>query len=213
MVTSPASVSRSEPGYTFDFCGGHPAIDFTNTVDSRGGDPEEHVRTIGDAIAWAEARGLLARADAVRLRRRAARQPAAARAALAEALALREALYRVIAAAAAAHPPHEADLALLNGHLRVALSRLRLAPRRRGLALIAAGDEGTRSLAEPILTPVVRAAVDLLTSEAIGRVRACADASCAWLFLDTTRSGTRRWCTMKSCGNRSKVRRFRDGRA
>jgi len=37
----------------------------------------------------------------------------------------------------------------------------------------------------------------------------CADDSCAWLFLDATRSGTRRWCDMKGCGNRNKVRRFR----
>jgi predicted RNA-binding Zn ribbon-like protein len=41
-------------------------------------------------------------------------------------------------------------------------------------------------------------------------VRLCADASCAWLFLDTTRNRTRRWCDMKECGNRNKVRRFRE---
>jgi len=70
-------------------------------------------------------------------------------------------------------------------------------------------DAGTGSVADPILTPVVRAAVELLTSADIARVRTCADGSCAWLFLDTTRSRTRRWCDMKSCGNRSKVRRFR----
>jgi len=73
-------------------------------------------------------------------------------------------------------------------------------------------DAGTGSVADPILTPVVRAAVELLTSADIARVRTCADGSCAWLFLDTTRSRTRRWCDMKSCGNRSKVRRFRGAR-
>jgi predicted RNA-binding Zn ribbon-like protein len=56
---------------------------------------------------------------------------------------------------------------------------------------------------------VVRAASDLLTSDALARVRQCADGSCAWLFLDTTRNRTRRWCDMKACGNRNKVRRFR----
>jgi len=64
---------------------------------------------------------------------------------------------------------------------------------------------------DAMLVPIVRAAVDLLTSDAMSRVGRCADETCAWLFLDTTRSGTRRWCDMKSCGNRNKVRRFREG--
>jgi len=68
---------------------------------------------------------------------------------------------------------------------------------------------GMPRLDEPITTPVVRAAIDVLTTDAIRRVRLCADRSCAWLFTDTTRSGTRRWCDMKVCGNRNKVRRFR----
>ena len=53
------------------------------------------------------------------------------------------------------------------------------------------------------------AGVDLLTSDAITHVGCCADDTCLWLFLDTTRSRTRRWCDMKVCGNRNKVRRFR----
>jgi predicted RNA-binding Zn ribbon-like protein len=60
-----------------------------------------------------------------------------------------------------------------------------------------------------MLVPVVRSAVELLTSDAASRIGRCADEGCAWLFLDTTRSGTRRWCDMKSCGNRNTVRRFR----
>src|SRR5712691_2763322 len=100
MVTA-GSTLRSEPEYPFDFCGGQLAIDFTNTVGSRGGAPEEHLRTFGDLVAWAEARGILAPAAATRLRREAAHRPAAARAALAGALVLREALYHVIEAAAA----------------------------------------------------------------------------------------------------------------
>ena len=68
MVTSESTL-RSEPEYTFDFCGGQLAIDFTNTVGSRGDAPEEHLRTFGDLLAWAEARGILSRAGATRLQR------------------------------------------------------------------------------------------------------------------------------------------------
>src|SRR5205809_124051 len=117
MVTSESTL-RSEPDYTFDFCGGQLAIDFTNTVGSRGGALEEHLRTFGDLVAWAEARGILPRAGAARLRREAAGRPAAARAALGRALELREALYRVIEAAAATGRPAPADLAIGNALVR-----------------------------------------------------------------------------------------------
>src|SRR5438093_1265585 len=59
------------------------------------------------------------------------------------------------------------------------------------------------------LAPVIKSTVDLLTSPAIDRVRTCAADTCEWLFLDTTKNRTRRWCDMKVCGNREKVRRFR----
>ena len=52
-------------------------------------------------------------------------------------------------------------------------------------------------------------ASDLLTSEAMDRVRQCDNSECRWLFLDTSKNHTRRWCDMKVCGNRMKARRFK----
>ena len=66
---------------------------------------------------------------------------------------------------------------------------------------------------DDVWRPAVRAAVELLTSDAVEHIGRCADDSCGWLFLDTTRSRTRRWCDMKVCGNRNKVRRFRSDAA
>ena len=51
-------------------------------------------------------------------------------------------------------------------------------------------------------------AVDLLTAADPPRLHACASGTCRWLFLDTSRNRTRRWCDMKICGNREKARRF-----
>jgi predicted RNA-binding Zn ribbon-like protein len=48
----------------------------------------------------------------------------------------------------------------------------------------------------------------LMMSAAIERVRACGADTCRWLFLDTSRNHSRRWCDMKVCGNRMKARRF-----
>ena len=56
--------------------------------------------------------------------------------------------------------------------------------------------------------PIVRAAADLLASSDVALVRACSSPTCQWLFLDTSKNHHRRWCSMKQCGNRAKVRRF-----
>jgi predicted RNA-binding Zn ribbon-like protein len=205
-------VTRSNPDYVWDFCGGQLALDFTNTVGSRGGATEEHFNVYGDAVSWAESRGVIGRAEGRRLIEEATKRPAAAREALSAVLAVREALYRVIDAASSGRKPPAADLATINSEVGAAFSRAHLKVEKEGLSL-AFEPSGRSTLAAPILGPVIRAAIDLLTDDALRRVRRCGDASCAWLFLDTTRSGTRRWCDMKECGNRNKVRRFRDAKA
>jgi len=59
------------------------------------------------------------------------------------------------------------------------------------------------------LWEIARAAARLVTSPSLARVRPCAADDCGWWFLDDTKNGSRRWCDMKICGNRDKVRRFR----
>jgi predicted RNA-binding Zn ribbon-like protein len=204
MVTT-ESVGRSEPDYRFDFCGGHLAIDFTNT-GSRGSDPDDHVKTYGDLLAWAEARRVVSRAEAARLKRRASADPDAARRAMRRAIDRREAIYIVMSRVAGGGSVDPAALARLNKYVSETFGAAQLAAAGGRLTLATPVDEGL----DAMLVPIVRAAVDLLTSDAVSRVGLCADETCAWLFLDTTRSRTRRWCDMKACGNRSKVRRFRE---
>jgi predicted RNA-binding Zn ribbon-like protein len=55
---------------------------------------------------------------------------------------------------------------------------------------------------------VTRSAADVLMKDDPARVRMCESPDgCGWLFYDETRNGTRRWCSMKDCGNRAKARR------
>ena len=61
--------------------------------------------------------------------------------------------------------------------------------------------------ADDALAPVAVAAVDLLRSGPLDRVSTCA--ACPWLFLDTSRNHSRRWCSMDDCGARAKMRRYR----
>jgi predicted RNA-binding Zn ribbon-like protein len=205
MRSAAGGIERSEPDYRFDFCGGHVAVDFTNTVGSRGDRREDHLNTYGDLLAWAEARQVISKHHAAALKRTAASDPDAARAALARAVTLREAIYAALMQVIEKGKPDGRTLAILNEFVAETFMSAQLTVTGGRVALhTPAGDR-----LDAMLVPVVRAAVDLLTSDDVRRVGRCADDTCLWLFLDSTRSGTRRWCDMKVCGNRSKVRRFR----
>jgi predicted RNA-binding Zn ribbon-like protein len=54
---------------------------------------------------------------------------------------------------------------------------------------------------------VLWSAGDLLAGARRARLRQCANPQCRWLFLDDSKAGTRRWCSMASCGNRAKAHR------
>ncbi len=191
-------------GYLFERSGGNLALDFANTVDSR---PTPRARELlvefGDLVAWGEQSGILAGREAQRLRAAARKDPARAERALSNARTVREAIFRIFSLAAAGRPPAPASLGTLNASLS-ALGRLRLEPARGGFEWVWGG---AKTDLERVLWPVSRAAASLLTSKDLGRVRECAAPECAWLFLDGSKNGTRRWCDMTVCGNRAKARR------
>jgi predicted RNA-binding Zn ribbon-like protein len=131
---------------------------------------------------------------------------------LAQALALREAIYRIFHAVACGTALPDSDLAALNAALAAAPSRRRLAAAPAGYGW----QVRSAAISAPVLlAPVLWSAGDLLASDRGQRVRQCANEECLWLFLDESKAGTRRWCDMASCGNRAKARRHyqrtRDG--
>ncbi len=69
-----------------------------------------------------------------------------------------------------------------------------------------AGNEGEAQFPAWLLA---QSAVALLAGDAAEKIRACANAECRWLFLDTSKNHSRRWCDMAVCGNRMKARRFK----
>lgn len=195
--------NRQRP--VFDLSGGCLCLDLANTLGDRPGEGvAERLGHYSDLIAWGRQTELLQEGEAGELERRSARRPAAAAAALGRAIELREAIYRIFSAAAAGRSSPPADLTALNGILPQALAQLRLEPAAAGYRW-GWRDEGEAF--ERILWQVVRSAAELLTSADLGKVRECASPTCGCLFLDRSRNRSRRWCDMKTCGNRSKVRR------
>ena len=188
---------------------GYLCLDFANTADWHASEqPDELLNSYDDLLAWAKNVGLLA-AERVRQLSQAVDQSGEAEpaAALAQALALREAIYRIFSATAAGRSPAAADLTLLNHILSETLTQLRVAPTEAGFAWRWADE--SQGL-DQILGPIARSAAELLTSESLDRVKECEDdRGCGFLFYDTSRNRSRRWCTMRSCGNRAKVQRHR----
>lgn len=172
----------------FRFRGGARFLDLTATLQARlSSEPRELLETPGDLDRWLKAAGL---ADG---------PPHATDADVATARRLREAIYGL------------AD-GLVTGQLSpAALDALNAIAAGESAAPRLDADGALRLVgsAKALLVSLAREAVRLLGGEDAHRVRQCAGPTCSIFFVDTSRRGERRWCSMSACGNRAKVQRFR----
>ena len=173
----------------FRFRGGHPALDLTATLQGRLKDtPRELLENPEDLGRWLVAAGLASSEiacdlDAVRIARE-----------------LRESIHQL------------AHARLSGAKLPDRARRVVNEVARRGGAAMQLTSEGEARLAGDSLQRlafVANEAIALLGGTARDRIRKCENAGCAVLFVDTSRSGARRWCSMAACGNRNKVAEFR----
>jgi predicted RNA-binding Zn ribbon-like protein len=187
------------------FVGGLPCLDFVNTVGGWSGDVarEDKLESYQGLVRWSHLAGLTSHAEGRSLARLGASR---ATRVLKRAITLRLAIYRLFKSAVEGMRPSVADLAVLNTELSLA---------RKHQALVHSGGHFQWTWNNPdgaldsILWRVSQSAADLLTSPDVTRVRQCVGPDCGWLFLDSSRNHSRHWCDMKDCGNRAKVRRFR----
>lgn len=175
----------------FPFGLGHITLQFVATLGDRPGRRIERLAEAGDLTRWLEEAKL---AEAPRVTARG----------LDQARTLREVIYRVLEAARAGRRPAKPDLEVLNEWAR----RPTLAPQldRDLQRTLVAADPTAAALAY-----LARESIELLTGPELARVRTCA--GCSLLFLDRSRPGRRRWCSMDSCGNRDKTARYREKHA
>jgi predicted RNA-binding Zn ribbon-like protein len=178
--------------------GGHPALDFCNTVAGWGTpEPGDYLRSYEYVVAWAKGAGLVEHDLADRIRGRAARNTADASRALEEARAFRSSLHGVLL-----KPRPGADWDRVAALVGEGTASAALKPGAPAATWELPERVGMRL---PLLA-LARSAGELLTSDEVASVRSCPGNHCGWLFLD--RKGSRRWCTMSTCGNRAKARRF-----
>ncbi|MET8997048.1 ABATE domain-containing protein [Amycolatopsis sp. NPDC004169] len=172
----------------FRFHGGRPSVNFTATVGERWRDGGfERLPDPAALGRWFTEAGLTS-AD-----------PRCTEADLTAARELREAVYRLMVGQVS-----EEDLATVN----------RWAGQPPPVTALVDTAEGLRSRVVSATVPsllgsIAADAVAVLGGEDAGRLRECANPECSLLFLDTSRAGVRRWCSMSSCGSREKMQRYR----
>jgi predicted RNA-binding Zn ribbon-like protein len=173
----------------FKFRSGHLALDLPASLAGRFREaPRDLLATPHDLGRWLVAAGL------------AARNPEPTADDLEQARELRETLYRLAVGCARGQAFAARDRALLNRWAAEPPPAPQLGP---------SGITWTRSGLRSLLAAVARGGVELFGGPLASRIRECAGEGCALLFVDTSRSGQRRWCSMTGCGNKAKVAEFR----
>ena len=178
------------------FIAGHVALDFVNTAEERGHpDAGDVLRAPADLVQWGRRYDLLSRSirssdDQAELRR---------------ALAARELLYALFSDRVHDRAASDADLRRLASLAADAYRMAILTP-------VNAGQLAWRWSPSELATirhVAVTAAVNLLSSQAPSALKQCPGDHCGWFFLDTTKRGNRRWCSMSECGQDAKNARRR----
>jgi predicted RNA-binding Zn ribbon-like protein len=199
------TVKRRRPA-RFELIAGAVCLDFINTLDDRFmAEPKELLQRYVDLARFSEDTGTLPDVQVDRLMKRSIQNPEEAQRALTSAIRLREAMSEIFYARAQGKPIPAMALIILNQHVQESAQHLKLLPGKDRFDWTFEFD--TEDLFAP-LWPIARDAAQLLASDQLEFVRACASKKCEWLFLDESKNHRRRWCDMTKCGNRAKVKRF-----
>ena len=199
----PTKHPKSRSVETMRLNAGATCLDFLNTNAFRAGQPREWLKGYADLLTFATRTGNLSAEQSAALLQQSLAVPEAAIAVTATARAWREVLYRVVT-----HAPLPGDLLRLDASFRDAFTQRQFKATPEAFAWAWPEDR----LEQPLWMIVLDAA-DLLVSGLSPHVKTCPGEDCGWVFLDSGRGKSRRWCAMDLCGNRAKVKLFREREA
>lgn len=203
-----SSRRRSEWIDGFLFVGNHLALDFLNTKPILEGAAQELLPNMAALERWLRASGVVT-SQKDRAVLRAWRNSREASALVQKLIAFREHLRAAVSRLEGGLPPSDAFLAELNRLLREHPQRAHL--RRHGSDLLLSVSLELRR-PEDLWAPIITAVTKLLSGVEPSRIRKCEAASCVVHFCDTSKKGSRRWCSMNICGNRLKVAAYQKRR-
>ena len=191
--------------------GSHPALDFANTVgDLPSGEPKPYLHSYGELLDWCQQADMIGPISRKNL---SAGTPQAQAAAFRESQVLVASLRAIFTAVARHEVLPQAALEHLNGLVQktAAWRRITACDDDDGGRKVSCGWDFKGAPPVAVLGPIVWRAVELLENGPLDRLKECPleEGGCGWLYLDTSKNRSRHWCSMKTCGNVSKVRRFR----
>ena len=187
---------------SLEIVGGSLCLDFANTVNSRADMEHDYLMQYSDLVGWADKIGILSPTQTSQLQKMAEQNAEEAQVALDEARRMREILYRVFSRIADSTEPPKKDMELLLTTYGESISHGQLIKKDHRYTTTWKPDESLKA----ILWPIVHSAGELLVSDDLEHVKECP--GCGWLFLDTSKNQSRRWCSMNTCGARDKMRRY-----
>lgn len=179
------------------FIAGHVALDFVNTAEERGNpDAGDALRTVDDLRLWGDRRGVItSSADG---------DPGSLE--LPAAIEARELLYGLFRCRARGQRASAQDLSRLSSLASSAYLAAQL-KQEAGGRLSWSWDPSQLATVRYV---AVTSAVELLSQSPTARLKQCPGDHCGWFFLDTTKRGNRRWCSMGECGQEAKTARRRE---
>ena len=187
---------------TLEIVGGALCLDFANTINSRRKPEYDYLQQYSDLAEWAGKAGMLSPAKRKRLLTLAEQDSKSAEAVLLKALRIRELLYRLFSKNARPSGSNREDIGVFVKFYADAMSHSIFVRKDNYFAADWLADESL----DAALWPILYSAGQLLLSQELMRVKECPN--CSWLFLDTSKNQSRRWCSMNTCGARDKMRRY-----
>ena len=182
-----------------------PALDFINTVSGRDQTPRDWVDSYARLLEWATLARLLPERNLRALTKKMHSESAAAARALTRAKELREELFALVSAIAAGNTPPKSALAALREHWLAGTDAHEL---RFENGQVIADDPRRRGRLRSDCRMVAYRMVEHVLPQPAERLRMCGGTNCAWVFIDSSKAGRRRWCDMAVCGNVAKAQRF-----
>ena len=193
---------------SLDLVGGELAWDFTNTSSGRGSPArQEHLRDFDTLMQWVEHARVMPPSDCAYARAELTGHPRRSRRIFERALEMRELIWMIGTALAEQRPVSGKLLQSLSATHAENLGHAEMKMRLGSYIWVW---DPRRDIQAAILGPITLSALTLVMEKDLLRTRRCAGQDCGWLFFDTTKNNRRRWCDMRVCGNRAKVRAIRD---
>ena len=187
---------------TLEINGGALCLNFINTVSSRPTFEHDYLGTYSDLVIWGIKAGVYLPKQGAQLQKRAKEENNKAEEALQEVKVFRELLYRLFSSLITHVNPDKQGMATFVHFYAEAIANSHFVTNDRHYVIN--WEIGQASSA--LLWPIAYSAGQLLLSQELSRVKECA--GCGWLFLDSSKNQTRRWCSMNVCGVSDKMQRY-----